>query len=295
MNGTFLGMRKKEIDRKFDEIVAFAEVDKFIDTPVKRYSSGMYVRLAFAVAAHLEPEILLVDEVLAVGDAEFQRKCLGKMDDIAREGRTILFVSHNMAAIQKLCSSALLFQEGRVSSVGDVRSVVSAYLGGEGQPRYRADRITGRPQVLSVELVSPVGEPVERPLSTESFALDLEFVLPERLAGTRVGIGMLTVDGMVVFTSGSEDVDVAVPSEPGRYAARVVVPGDVLLAGDYHVAVCLYNEGEILDWHEPAVSITIERGPSILYMTRSVRKGVVHVPCRWSVAVAEAAPLAAEA
>ncbi len=295
MNGTFLGMRKKEIDRKFDEIVAFAEVEKFIDTPVKRYSSGMYVRLAFAVAAHLEPEILLVDEVLAVGDAEFQRKCLGKMDDIAREGRTILFVSHNMAAIQKLCSSALLFREGRIAAHGDVRSVVSAYLGGEGQPRYQADKLTGRPQLLSVELVSEDGEPIERPLSTEPFALSLEFVLPERVAGTRVGIGMLTVDGIVVFTSGSEDVEVRVPSEPGRYAATVTVPGDVLLAADYHVAVCLYNDGEILDWHEPAVSITIERGPSTLYLTRSVRKGVVHVPCRWSVERRERASMPAGA
>jgi len=287
MNGTFLGMRKKEIDRKFDEIVAFAEVETFIDTPVKRYSSGMYVRLAFAVAAHLDPEILMVDEVLAVGDAEFQRKCLGKMDDIAREGRTILFVSHNMAAIQKLCSSALLFRDGRIAAHGDVRSVVSAYLGGEGQPRYQADKLTGRPQLLSVELISEDGEPLERPLSTEPFALSLEFVLPERVAGTRVGIGMLTVDGIVVFASGSEDVEVRVPSEPGRYAATVTVPGDVLLAADYHVAACLYSDGEILDLQEPAISFTIERGPSALYMTRAHRKGVVHVPCRWSVERAE--------
>src|SRR6201981_3867500 len=118
LNGAILGMRKSEIDRKFDEIVAFAEVEKFIDTPVKRYSSGMYVRLAFAVAAHMETEILLVDEVLAVGDAEFQKKCLGKMGEVARCGRTILFVSHNMGSVASLCESALLLQDGRVVAAG---------------------------------------------------------------------------------------------------------------------------------------------------------------------------------
>ena len=118
LNGSILGMSRREIDRKFDEIVAFAEVEQFLDTPVKRYSSGMYVRLAFAVAAHLEPEILLVDEVLAVGDAQFQKKCLGKMDDIAKGGRTVLFVSHQMSAVQRLCKQCLLLEKGRLKSFG---------------------------------------------------------------------------------------------------------------------------------------------------------------------------------
>lgn len=128
LNGAILGMRREEIKKKFDEIVAFAEIEKFLDTPVKRYSSGMYVRLAFAVAAYLEPEILLVDEVLAVGDAQFQKKCLGKMGEVAKEGRTVLFVSHNMAAIEQLCSSALLLENGKVSKTGeDVLSIVKEY------------------------------------------------------------------------------------------------------------------------------------------------------------------------
>jgi lipopolysaccharide transport system ATP-binding protein len=128
LNGAILGMRKGEIEQKFDEIVRFAEIDKFIDTPVKRYSSGMYVRLAFAVAAHLEPEILLVDEVLAVGDAAFQKKCIGKMGDVAKEGRTVLFVSHNMAAVQQLCSRALLLKTGNVVKDGNVSDVIGSYL-----------------------------------------------------------------------------------------------------------------------------------------------------------------------
>lgn len=128
LNGAILGMKKHEIDRKFDEIVAFAEIEKFIDTPVKYYSSGMYVRLAFAVAAHLEPEILLVDEVLAVGDAAFQKKCLGKMGDVAKEGRAVLFVSHNMAAIQNLCSIVYLFEQGQVITSGNPTDVIGRYL-----------------------------------------------------------------------------------------------------------------------------------------------------------------------
>jgi ABC-type polysaccharide/polyol phosphate transport system ATPase subunit len=128
LNGAILGMGRVEITRKFDEIVAFAEIEKFLDTPVKRYSSGMYVRLAFAVAAHLEPEILLVDEVLAVGDAEFQKKCLGKMDTVAHEGRTILFVSHNMNAIQRLCARSVLMKEGRVANMGKTVDIIPAYL-----------------------------------------------------------------------------------------------------------------------------------------------------------------------
>ena len=128
MSGTILGMKKAEIDRKFDEIVAFSEVEQFLDTPVKRYSSGMFVRLAFAVAAHLEPEILVVDEVLAVGDATFQKKCLGKMGDVARDGRTILFVSHNMAAIENLCTHALWMEHGTVRMIGETPAVVEHYL-----------------------------------------------------------------------------------------------------------------------------------------------------------------------
>jgi len=128
LSGAILGMRRREIVRKFDEIVAFAEVERFLDTPVKRYSSGMYLRLAFAVAAHLEPEILLVDEILAVGDAAFQRKCLGKMGDVAQEGRTVLFVSHNMAAVEALCRRCLLLEAGRVTADGEPAAVIERYL-----------------------------------------------------------------------------------------------------------------------------------------------------------------------
>ena len=130
LNGAILGMRKAEIERKFDEIVAFAEIDKFIDTPVKHYSSGMYVRLAFAVAAHLEPEILLVDEVLAVGDAAFQKKCLGKMSEVSQGGRTVVLISHNMAAVENLCDKGILLEDGKVTFSGDMKEAIDRYLQG---------------------------------------------------------------------------------------------------------------------------------------------------------------------
>lgn len=170
LNGAILGMTRSEIARKFDEIVAFAEVERFIDTPVKHYSSGMYLRLAFAVAAHLEPEILIVDEVLAVGDASFQKKCLGKMGDVARQGRTVLFVSHNMDAVQRLCTRTLMLERGRVVAEGLTESVVSRYLSrnqgpagpetwlnlqnaarsGSGEVRFVAARYAGDPTAGSV-------------------------------------------------------------------------------------------------------------------------------------------------
>jgi len=129
LNGAILGMKRREIDRKFDEIVAFAEVEKFLDTPVKHYSSGMYVRLAFAVAAHIDPEVLIVDEVLAVGDAAFQKKCLGKMDDVTRRGRTVLFVSHSMKMVADLCQTTILLKQGRIEKSGPTADVIEAYTG----------------------------------------------------------------------------------------------------------------------------------------------------------------------
>jgi lipopolysaccharide transport system ATP-binding protein len=156
LNGAILGMKKAEIERKFDEIVAFAEIEKFIDTPVKHYSSGMYVRLAFAVAAYLEPEILLVDEVLAVGDVAFQKKCMGKMEDVSREGRTVLFVSHNMFSLQALCTKGILLESGWLKMEDDITTVIKKYLdfGGE-QPVFRQ-------RGLFVEESHPLAERIAR-------------------------------------------------------------------------------------------------------------------------------------
>jgi lipopolysaccharide transport system ATP-binding protein len=291
LNGAILGMARREIAEKFDAIVAFAEVDRFIDTAVKYYSSGMYVRLAFAVAAHLEPEILIVDEVLSVGDARFQQKCLGKMDDVAKGGRTVLFVSHNMAAVQRLATSALLLERGRLKASGNVRAMVAKYLSGDARASFVADRRSGQPQILAADVIDSHGTPVSKPLNTDAFGFRVRFVLPDARSGMSVGIGVLAADGTVVFTNNSDDVSLALPREPGEYEARIVLPADTLLAGDYHLAVCLWDVGQIFDLQEPALSFSLEHGPSVLYDSGD-RKGLVHVRCAWQLGAAEPAAVA---
>ena len=286
LNGAILGMTRREIAAKFDAIVAFAEVDRFIDTAVKYYSSGMYVRLAFAVAAHLEPEILIVDEVLSVGDARFQQKCLGKMDDVAKGGRTVLFVSHNMAAVQRLATSALLLERGRLKASGHVRSMVAQYLSGGAHAAFRAERRSGQPQILEAEVVDARGSRVAKPLNTDVFGFRVRFVLPEARSGMTIGIGVLAADGTVVFTSNSDDVSLAVPRAAGEYEARVMLPRETLMAGDYHLAVCLWDVGHIFDLQEPALSFGLEYGPSVMYDSGD-RKGLVHVRCGWELGAAE--------
>jgi homopolymeric O-antigen transport system ATP-binding protein len=283
LNGAILGMRKAEIERKFDEIVRFAEVDTFIDTPVKHYSSGMYVRLGFAVAAQMEPEILIVDEVLAVGDVHFQRKCLGKLDDVAHGGRTVLFVSHNMAAIQRLCTSAMLLDRGRLVRVGDVRSTVAAYLGGEARGGFAAAARTGEAQILSADLEDVCARPLENPSCTEPIVCRITFTLPQRTPGVRCGIGVLSCDGAPIFTTNNMDACFPCPSGPGDFEACVTIPAGTLLAGDFHIALCLWNQGTILDLQEPALSFSIDAGRSPMYAENATRKGYVHVDCAWTV------------
>jgi homopolymeric O-antigen transport system ATP-binding protein len=285
LNGAILGMSRREIARKFDEIVAFAEVDRFIDTAVKYYSSGMYVRLAFAVAAHLEPEILIVDEVLSVGDARFQQKCLGKIDDVAKGGRTVLFVTHNMAAVYRLATSVVWLDRGRVKAMGTPRTVIAAYLGGERRARFVADGGKNVPHVLEAEICDAAGRPASRVLNTDPVAVRIRYALPRRAPGVVVGIGVLSADGIPLFTTNTNDVEVALPDAAGEYEARVTIPADVLLVGEYHVAICVWDHADIFDWHEPALSFAVEHGPSILYAHSGDRKGFVHVACGWDVRV----------
>jgi lipopolysaccharide transport system ATP-binding protein len=195
LNGAILGMARAEIKRKFDDIVAFAEVEKFLDTPVKRYSSGMYVRLAFAVAAHLEPDILVVDEVLAVGDAEFQRKCLGKMQDVAGQGRTVLFVSHNMAAVKALCTRGFLLANGSVASQGAVGTVISDYSNSSTRAysiTFAADKM--RPSICKVNVDREA-------LASRDFIADIAFVSPWPLQTAVGGIILRSSEGWPIWGS----------------------------------------------------------------------------------------------
>ena len=242
LNGAILGMTKDEIRRKFDEIVAFAEVEKFVDTPVKRYSSGMYVRLAFAVAAHLEPEILIVDEVLAVGDASFQKKCLGKMGDVAKEGRTVLFVSHNMAAVKILCSETLLLGEGRVMEYGTTARLVSQYLDSgsdkSGEKTWSDGLGDERLRFLRVRLLNSQGRVCATFPIDEDIVVECQFEVLKGIQGARVGFRLLTLDGTVVLTS--EDCDFSddlLEKMPGVYVTKTRLPSNLLNEGRYALSV----------------------------------------------------------
>jgi len=245
LNGAILGMRKREIDRKFDEIVAFAEIDRFLDTPVKRYSSGMYVRLAFAVAAHFEPEILMVDEVLAVGDASFQRKCLGKMGEVAGSGRTILFVSHNMAAITRLCTRALWLDEGHMRTDGSAEEVVARYLGagadGQGERTF-SDDLRHAPgseyvRLRAVRVRNSAGNVASCLDVRFPFTVELEYRILRSVANLRLGLRVVAHDGTVVFST--RDLDNGREErirDPGDYVSRCTIPGNFLDYGQYFVS-----------------------------------------------------------
>lgn len=250
LNGAILGMSRNEVRRKFDEIVAFAEVERFLDTPVKRYSSGMYVRLAFAVAAHLEPEILVVDEVLAVGDAQFQKKCLGRMDSVAESGRTVLFVSHNMSTIQRLCSRGLFLEEGRLVEDGDVDSVVVRYneAGRSAEahcfnPRQRSG--TGWARVTDMRLVNARGEIVTGVPSDADLTVDIDLALadPESgglsLRGLVMELIFLNDQGQpITSVLNVDDSGVEFP-ESAAFTARMRLPGPTFVPGRYHLNLIL--------------------------------------------------------
>ena len=248
MNGAILGMKRAEIDSKFDEIVDFSEVTQFIDTPVKRYSSGMYLRLAFAVAAHLEPEILVVDEVLAVGDAEFQKKCLGKMGDVAQQGRTVLFVSHNMSAILRLTQEAIVLNKGQLIMRAPSQEAVDFYLSSgqsqAGERVWEADEVPAASQPftpISLKVKERGGKVVDTVRSTESVTVEFEYKLSSPVTGLRVGLYVSTMRGEYVFTSFDTDTPELYEKfdtrSAGHYISRAELPADIFNEGRYTVGV----------------------------------------------------------
>lgn len=262
LNGSILGMTRKEIETKFDEIVAFSEVDAFIDTPVKRYSSGMYVRLAFAVAAHLEPEILIVDEVLAVGDFRFQQKCLSKMRDVATLGRTVLFVSHNMGAIGRLCQRAILLDEGHIASVGPTQDVIQAYTlsNSLGRVEYLQPAAPHKAMHLRRAAILKDGEPRAEVGYHESFSMHIEYEVNQPVSGGSVGIGLFAADGSCIFASADFDTnpDLLELREPGYYQTDLDLPAQWLASGMYVVHVYLSSAaGAIVYDRQEALMFTI--------------------------------------
>jgi lipopolysaccharide transport system ATP-binding protein len=246
LNGAILGMSRAEIKKKFDEIVAFAEVEKFLDTPVKRYSSGMYVRLAFAVAAHLEPEILIVDEVLAVGDAEFQKKCLGKMQEVSKGGRTVLFVSHNMAAVQSLCDKAFYLQRGRVKAIGAVDPLVNQYLTDANQDRNR--QLSGRVELgggLELLPIKLTPNPVK---SGKSLCFALEFRAKKQVRITELALLISSAQGLRVAILDLRGCGLPITLSAGQiWQASGEINSMPFVEGDYRLGAYTRSDDFVAD------------------------------------------------
>ncbi|HSG41522.1 MAG TPA: ABC transporter ATP-binding protein [Anaerolineales bacterium] len=295
MNGAILGMKRAEIDRNFDEIVDFSEVGQFIDTPVKRYSSGMYLRLAFAVAAHLEPEILVVDEVLAVGDADFQRKCLGKMNDVAQQGRTVLFVSHNMSAILRLTEEAIVLKKGQLIKRAPTPEAVDYYLSSgmaeSGQRIWGAEDIPAESEPfkpVAVRIKDRSGNVVDTVRSTEPLTVEWEYQLNAPVTGLRVGMYLSTMRGEYIFTAFDTDdakqYDQFGARQAGRYISRCEIPADFFNEGRYSLGVNASSFGVkryFMDENALSFNVDIAGAPGTQWP--EVRQGPVRPRFEWKI------------
>jgi lipopolysaccharide transport system ATP-binding protein len=290
LNGSILGMTRSEIAAKLDEIVAFAEIEKFMDTPVKRYSSGMYVRLAFAVAAHLEPEILVIDEVLAVGDAAFQKKCLGKMGDVAREGRTVLFVSHNMAAIRSLCSHGILLKDGKKVIDGEMRECVDSYLSeislgasnvvDLSQAR-RPTSVDKALEIQSIRLEGVGGRPLVR--AAGPLSLELDFLIRETLEDVTVGFAVMSAEGVSILECrSSHDYGALERLTPGNYRISCRLEQNILSPGVYFLSVGARCAAKRLDYVPQAMTFEVFSDETVASLWLDDVGGCVRVPSEWT-------------
>jgi len=292
LNGAIMGMTKSEISRKFDEIVDFAGVERYIDTPVKRYSSGMYVRLAFAVAAHLEPEILIVDEVLAVGDAEFQKKCLGKMKDVSvNDGRTVLFVSHNMAAVSALCNTGLLLKNGGICALGEIQNIISIYSKiGNGIGGQTIDESVPNPgqklKIRSVRVINELGDVSAHIDNAYRAFIELTFEVLKEGRGYDVSIELVHTGYGTIFGSTLKDVDPAANDGnifmEGIYKYKVALPVDLLRAGDYIInAAGAVPKVEMLDEYKYETYFSLTDSISPVAKTTEGRRGAILPVLNW--------------
>lgn len=294
-NGAILGMSRKEITSKFDEIVAFSEVEKFLDTPVKFYSSGMYVRLAFAVAAHLDPDVLIVDEVLAVGDAAFQKKCLGKMKDVAGEGRTVLFVSHSMDAVRKLCTKGILLQDGKIVDSGDLSEVIRSYHRANGVSkavwnRKKSSNIDNEfIRFDEVRLLTESSIVLSAPvLNSETITLEIAGEILRESTSLNYGMALYSDEGETLFWSFNTD-DIKEESEylvqPGKFVTKVELPVHFLNEGDYSIEVLasLHNQAWLYEPNRnaPLLNFSIKEGLSTSPFWQSKRPGITAPVLQW--------------
>jgi lipopolysaccharide transport system ATP-binding protein len=289
LNGAILGMSRAEIKQRFDEIVTFAEVEEFMNTPVKRFSTGMYLRLAFAVAAHLRTEILFIDEVLAVGDIEFQRKCLGKIDGAAKEGRTIMFVSHNLGAVTQLCRRALWLNDGRLEADGNARDVAAAYFANsqkrthswERPPDHARDTSDKEALLLSVRLRQQ-GEEMTGVLTFDQpFTVEVEYQIEKPLSDLRIVLRILSESGTIIFTSSDADKPSGSDERTrpeGRHLSVCNIPGNLLKPGKFFLTVGIRRQGI---WTELNENVLMFEVGSVGYPLHPDRLGVITPLLEW--------------
>ncbi len=291
LSGIVLGMKKKEINKLFNDIVDFAEIDKFIDTPVKYYSTGMSMRLAFSVAAHLQTDILLVDEILAVGDVAFQKKCFGKMGNVAKEGRTILFVSHNMTVLSKLCQNGLLLDNGKIIEKGSIDKVIKIYtetLSQQSKAYVSYPIANDKPaQILSVQLLDYKGQTSLQIERTQPFSIEIQYAIRQKLYGIHIGVSLDKADGTPVChtTDIDNSSDENIERHPGIYKATVKFPASLFNYGMYQIRIGIAKYGSTTyDYCEPFIFDIIETNPTsnrnnFIYQ----RGGVILLPFSWKI------------
>ena len=282
LNGAILGMSRLEIHAKLDEIVAFAEVERFLDTPVKRYSSGMYVRLAFGVAAHLEPDILVLDEVLAVGDTAFQNKCLGKIGEISRGfGRTVLLVSHNIGAVQQLCTSAMYLANGRLVSMGETKSVIAKYMQNQ-HVAGKGNQGASSAQGVVVEEIS-IGTGKNRSIAEirkpNPINFSVKYKTNHDINGLRIGYALRNITGTNINGSANAPVDSTIVVRKGVYAVECSLPTEALLPGEYYIS---------LAFDSPPYTAQILRFPDVLFVhlyddTKTAEVGLLQLNPKWAI------------
>lgn len=277
-NGSLLGMKKKEIQQKFDDIVAFSGTEKFLDTPLKHYSSGMQLRLAFSVAAFLEPEILIIDEVLAVGDAEFQKKCLGKMEDVGKSGRTILFVSHNMAAVGDLCKNSILLANGKIKTIGKTHEIIERYLKSD-NPQDKVYSAEARNDIAYVSrcfATNPNGNVTGNFLTSQEVCINISTIALKSVAPVSVGIAVRDSWGKKLFTTVKNFENYGRENEH-----KVFIPANLLLSGSFSADVAIFvPNGTVYDYVKECISFYMTDIDSDMAMYGS-DVGVLNINCTW--------------
>ncbi len=287
LNGAIIGMSRTEVARKLDDIVAFAEVEQYIDTPVKFYSSGMYVRLAFAVAAHLEPEILIVDEVLAVGDAQFQKKCLGKMGDVASQGRTVLFVTHNMSMAAQLCSRGILLNKGHKICDGPIQEVVDTYMRTTAdenltEKTFNPDKKSAA-QFTRFSLRNGHGEKTRIFKNSEEIIFEVEYEVYRPLSDDHMWMLLSRADGLLIIKASDDDGGNVLPvnREPGRYITTIHFPGNIINEGVYEFRIAFGKRRGV--HHDNKLGFSFEVEDWNIYSDSSYgkRNGTLLLPLKW--------------